>query len=217
VLRTPSTNFHAQSDCKPPFQPRIVVAMPRFPDKADLHSDKPRRLLGRSDKDPTAIKLLRTVGKKQVLGWKEPVVLETLGGIRLLAKLDTGARTSALHAVDIVYVKHRSAIWVEFDLPDIDQSRTHRFRQPLAEHRSVKSSIGTSQIRPVIVLTLSMAGQTWSTEVTLTDRSDMELPMLIGRSALKGRFVVDPARTRLSGHHGAAPTLNSATKKSKIK
>jgi hypothetical protein len=209
--------FCARSDCKPPFQPRIVVAMPRLPDKADLHSDTPRRVPATSNKDSSTLKPLRTVGKKQVLGWKESVVLATLGGIRLLAKLDTGARTSALHAVDIVYVKHRSAIWVEFDLPDIDQSRTHRFRQPLAEHRSVKSSIGSSQIRPVIELTLSMAGQTWSTEVTLTDRSDMELPMLIGRSALKGRFVVDPARTRLSGHQGSAPALRSETGKPKIK
>jgi hypothetical protein len=70
---------------------------------------------------------------------------------------------------------------------------------PLAEHRAVKSSIGTSQIRPVVVLDLIMAGQALSTEVTLTDRSDMELPMLVGRSALKGRFIVDPSRTRLAG------------------
>lgn len=148
-----------------------------------------------------------------MLGWKESVVLSTLGGIELLAKLDTGARTSALHAVDIIYIKHRSAIWVEFDLPDIDQSRRHRFRLPLAEHRSVKSSIGTSQIRPVIVLELGIAGQVWSTEVTLTDRSDMELPMLIGRSALKGRFVVDPARTRLAGHGPVEPRQRPARKK----
>jgi hypothetical protein len=138
-------------------------------------------------------------GAKRVLGWKENVVLPTLGGIRLMAKLDTGARTSALHAVHILYVKHRSAIWVEFDLPDVDQSKRHRFRLPLAEHRAVKSSIGSSQIRPVVVLELVMAGQAWSTEVTLTDRSDMELPMLVGRSALKGRFIVDPSRTRLAG------------------
>ncbi|SFN58637.1 Uncharacterized conserved protein [Dokdonella immobilis] len=150
-----------------------------------------------------------------MLGWKESVVLSGLGGIRLIAKLDTGARTSALHAVDILYIRHRSAIWVEFDLPDIDQSKRHRFRLPLAEHRSVKSSIGTSQIRPMVVLELCMAGQRWSTEVTLTDRSDMELPMLIGRSALKGRFVVDPARTRLAGDAGETQTVQAAKKSTK--
>lgn len=189
--------------------------MLRIPDKAGPRAAKTVGSHAPGTPLHSAEKPLRSVGKKQVLGWKEAVVLTTLGGIQLLAKLDTGARTSALHAVDIIYIKHRSAIWVEFELPDIDQSKRHRFRLPLAEHRSVKSSIGNSQIRPVIVLELGMAGQAWSTEVTLTDRSDMELPMLIGRSALKGRFVVDPARTRLAGHGPAAPTRHPAKKKPK--
>lgn len=163
-------------------------------------------------------KPLRTVGQKQVLGWKESVVLPDLGNIRLPAKLDTGARTSALHAVDMIYSKSRSTMWIEFDLPDIDQALRHRFRLPVAEHRSVKSSTGTAQIRPVVVLVLRLADQVWSTEVTLTDRSDMELPMLIGRTALKGRFVVDPARTRLAGpisstNHVGAPVRKPVTRK----
>ena len=189
--------------------------MLRIPDKTGPRAAKPAGSRAPGTPPHSTEKPLRSVGRKQVLGWKEAVVLTTLGGIQLLAKLDTGARTSALHAVDIIYIKHRSAIWVEFDLPDIDQSRRHRFCLPLAEHRSVKSSIGTSQIRPVIVLELSMAGQAWSTEVTLTDRSDMELPMLIGRSALKGRFVVDPARTRLAGHGAALPVQHPVQKKPK--
>ena len=183
--------------------------MLRIPAKTRPNAEKPARR-GTPPVAPQA-RPLRTVGRKQVLGWKESVVLSSLGGIGLMAKLDTGARTSALHAVDIIYIRQRSAIWVEFDLPDIDQSKRHRFRLPLAEHRSVKSSIGTSQIRPVVVLDLCMAGQRWSTEVTLTDRSDMELPMLIGRSALKGRFVVDPARTRLAGESGK-PTIAKKAK-----
>lgn len=183
--------------------------MLRIPAKTKPNGEKPERRGTSSAALP--VKPLRTVGKKQVLGWKESVVLSSLGGIGLMAKLDTGARSSALHAVDIIYVKHRSAIWVEFDLPDIDQSKRHRFRLPLAEHRSVKSSIGTSQIRPVVVLDLCMAGQRWSSEVTLTDRSDMELPMLIGRSALKGRFVVDPARTRLAVDAGIRPAQGKAS------
>ncbi|WP_092410187.1 ATP-dependent zinc protease family protein [Dokdonella immobilis] len=187
--------------------------MLRIPARTRPNAEKPSRRGASSAAEQ--VKPLRTVGRKQVLGWKESVVLSGLGGIRLIAKLDTGARTSALHAVDILYIRHRSAIWVEFDLPDIDQSKRHRFRLPLAEHRSVKSSIGTSQIRPMVVLELCMAGQRWSTEVTLTDRSDMELPMLIGRSALKGRFVVDPARTRLAGDAGETQTVQAAKKSTK--
>ena len=178
---------------------------------------KPSRHVEKAEPKP-----LRYVGKKQVLGWKESVVLPGLGNIRLPAKLDTGARTSALHAIEMVYTKTRSAMWIEFDLPDIDQALRHRFRLPVAEHRAVKSSIGTAQIRPVVVLTLRLADQVWSTEVTLTDRSDMELPMLIGRSALRGRFVVDPARTRLAGpisskNHVGAPVRTTVIKKQKSK
>lgn len=138
---------------------------------------------------------------KFVLGWKETIALATLGGIELLAKLDTGARTSALHAIDIVCSEKDGDSWVTFDLPDIDQTKRHRFCLPLAGHRSVKGSFGTSQIRPLVRLELSLAGQRWTTEVTLTDRSDMELPMLVGRATLKGRFLVDPARTQLASRH----------------
>ncbi|MEZ5462084.1 ATP-dependent zinc protease [Dokdonella sp.] len=168
------------------------------------------------------LKPLRSAGNKKVLGWKESVVLPDLGNIRLPAKLDTGARTSALHAVDMKYSRSRSTMWIEFDLPDIDQSRRHRFRLPVAEHRTIRSSTGTAQIRPVVILALRLAGQVWATEVTLTDRSDMELPMLIGRSALKGKFVVDPARTRLAGpisstNHVGAPVRTTVIKKPKSK
>lgn len=145
---------------------------------------------------------------KWVLGWKENIVLATLGGIELPAKLDTGARTSALHAVDIVCSGQDGDAWVTFDLPDIDQSKRHRFCLPLAEHRLVKGSVGASQVRPLVLMELSLAGQTWTTEVTLTDRSDMELPMLIGRAALKGRFLVDPARTHLASRRIEAVTEN---------
>lgn len=144
------------------------------------------------------LKPLRTVGRKQVLGWKEFVVLPELGDTRLLAKLDTGARTSALHAIDLEFSRRRAKLWVEFDLPGLPESASRRFRMPVVEHRKIKSSIGSSQVRPVVLLALTLAEQTWTTEVTLTDRSDMELPMLIGRSAMRSRFVVDPARTRLA-------------------
>lgn len=135
---------------------------------------------------------------RPVLGWKEEVSIPTLAGLRLLAKLDSGARTSALHAVDIRYERRQRRDWVRFDLPDVDQRRRHRFLLPLAAQRTVKSSIGDRQLRPVVELELCIAGQTWLTEVTLTDRSDMGIPMLIGRRALGGRFLIDPGRTRLA-------------------
>lgn len=157
-----------------------------------------RRKAAHQDPGSSASKVLRQVGRKLVLGWKESVWLPGLGNMRVLAKLDTGARTSTLHAVNLQLRRNRLKWWVEFDLPDPDDSASWHFRLPVIEHRKIKSSIGSSQVRPVVLLEVTLAGQTWATEVTLTDRSDMELPMLVGRSALRGRFLVDPARTRLA-------------------
>lgn len=152
----------------------------------------------RVDAIPAASKPLEQVGRRKVLGWKESVLLPALNNVCLLAKLDTGARTSSLHAVNLKFRRSQLKWWVEFDLPDIDEPEPRHFHLPVIEHRKIKSSIGSSQLRPVVLLAVTLAGQTWTTEVTLTDRSDMELPMLIGRSALKSRFLVDPARTRLA-------------------
>ena len=168
------------------------------PDKPPRDPSEPDHAISANGSAVPVSALPRTRAIKLVLGWKETIALSTLGGIELPAKLDTGARTSALHAVDIVCSEKEGEAWVTFDLPDIDQSKRHRFCLPLAGHRSVKGSIGASQIRPLVRMELSLAGQTWTTDVTLTDRSDMELPMLIGRAALKGRFLVDPARTQLA-------------------
>lgn len=175
-------------------------------------NSKPLREHARKEETRGAAGALRQVGRKQVLGWKEWVLLPELGPIRLLAKLDTGARTSALHAVNLELRRSHAKWWVEFDLPDIDACGPRHFRFPVVEHRRIKSSIGSSQIRPVVLLALTLAEQTWTTEVTLTDRSDMELPMLIGRSALKSRFLVDPARTRLASQSNqrSLPTVPDA-------
>ena len=178
--------------------PRIVPAMRGPPDKTPRVLSEPDDADSANGSAIPVATLPRARAIKLVLGWKETIALATLGGIELPAKLDTGARTSALHAVDIVCSEKEGNAWVTFDLPDIDQSRRHRFCLPLAGHRSVKGSIGASQIRPLVRMELSLAGQTWTTEVTLTDRSDMELPMLIGRATLKGRFLVDPSRTQLA-------------------
>lgn len=177
---------------------RIVEAMGTQHDPVKFPAAETRRRPAHENQKLGASKALQQVGRKQVLGWKESVWLPELGNIRVLAKLDTGARTSALHAVNLQFRRSHLKWWVEFDLPDVDDPASRHFRLPLIEHRKIKSSIGSSQVRPVVLLEMTLAGQTWATEVTLTDRSDMELPMLVGRSALKGRFLVDPARTRLA-------------------
>jgi len=124
-------------------------------------------------------------------GWKEHVRLPKLRMGPLVAKLDTGARSAALHA-DEIRVSGRRVIFVV-----IGDGRKRTYNAPLAGHKRVKSSNGISELRPVIRVTLQVGNLVFKTEITLTDRTDMGVPMLLGRNTLKGRFLVNPARTFL--------------------
>jgi hypothetical protein len=121
-------------------------------------------------------------------GWKEHVHLPKLGMGPIVAKLDTGARSAALHA-DEIHVSGRRVIFVV-----IDEGRKRTYKAPLSGLKRVKSSNGISELRPAIRVTLQVGNQVFKTEVTLTDRADMDVPMLLGRNTLKGRFIVNPAR-----------------------
>lgn len=122
-------------------------------------------------------------------GWKEHVLLPKLRLGPLVAKLDTGARSAALHADEI----HVHGKRVHFVL--IEEGRKHTYKAPLVGMKRIKSSNGISELRAVIRATLEIGKQRFKAEVTLTDRTDMGVPMLLGRDTLKGRYVVNPART----------------------
>jgi hypothetical protein len=126
-----------------------------------------------------------------VAGWKEHVSFPKLRLGPLVAKLDTGARTAALHA-DEVHVQGRRVSFVLHN-----DGRKHTYKAPLAGHKRVKSSNGISELRPVIRATLELGRQVFKAEITLTDRAAMDVPMLLGRDTLKGRFVINPARSFL--------------------
>ncbi|MFO1034234.1 MAG: RimK/LysX family protein [Hyphomicrobiales bacterium] len=132
-----------------------------------------------------------TLFQLPLAGWKEHVHLPKLKLGPLLAKLDTGARSAALHA-DEVHVQGRRVTFVL-----INDGRRHSYKAPLAGHKRIKSSNGISELRPVIRATLELGHHVFKTEITLTDRSDMDVPMLLGRETLKGRFVINPARSFL--------------------
>ncbi len=124
-------------------------------------------------------------------GWKEHVRLPKLKIGPIVAKLDTGARSAALHA-DEIHVSGRRVI---FTLTN--EGRKHIYKAPLVTQKRIKSSNGISEMRVVIRATLEVGSQLFKTEITLTDRTDMDVAMLLGRNALKGRFLVDPARSFL--------------------
>ncbi|MBX7499950.1 RimK/LysX family protein [Qipengyuania sp. YG27] len=132
--------------------------------------------------------------KLEVVGWRELVHLPDLGLHALPAKIDTGARTSSLHATILEQFERDGERYVRFA---VDFERQHVRQVCEAVHidwRGITSSNGETQCRMIVKTPLRIGNVTFRAEVSLADRSDMKFPMLIGRSALRRRFVVD------SGH-----------------
>jgi hypothetical protein len=136
---------------------------------------------------------------KEYVGWREWIGLPDLGVRRIKAKVDTGARSSSLHAFDLELVTQGRTTLVRFKVHPFqdDSQRTIQCEAPLHDQRFVKSSSGHRQMRPVIRPMLSFDGDQWPIDLTLTARDLMGFRMLLGREALRGRFVVDPGRSFL--------------------
>jgi hypothetical protein len=125
--------------------------------------------------------------------------LPDLGAQWVKAKVDTGARSSSLHAWDI-QVDETEGI-VRFNLHPLqdDESVVIAASAPLVEHRDVRSSNGEVELRPVIRTDAVVLGHHLDIELSLTSRDEMGFLMLLGRSAVRRRFIVDPARSFLGG------------------
>lgn len=136
-----------------------------------------------------------------LVGWREWVSLPELGVASVKAKVDTGARTSSLHAVHIEEFRRRGSLWVRFQVLPHTRGVTEPIAAaaPLVEYREVRSSNGQLDRRPVIQTTMTLLGQTFPIELTLSNRTEMGFRMLLGREALKGRFRVDPGASFLGG------------------
>lgn len=126
-----------------------------------------------------------------LIGWREKVSLPQLGVGAFPAKIDTGARSAALHATDIEQDGHH----VTFVLPL--KGRHHHCRLPLKGMRTVKSSSGHTETRAVVETDVKIGKFVLSIEVTLTDRTDMGVPMLLGRASLGAQFLVHPTKSNI--------------------
>jgi hypothetical protein len=142
---------------------------------------------------------------RAVVGWREWVSLPDLNIAWVKAKVDTGARSSSLHAWD-VHVDEASGE-VRFAVHPLqhDDVLTVPVRAPLVAMRDVRSSNGEVETRPAIATVASVCGQPVPIELTLTNRDDMGFRMLLGRSALKRRFLVDAGRSFMGGGSRTAP------------
>ncbi len=136
-----------------------------------------------------------------VAGWREWVSLPDLGVDWIKAKLDTGARTSALHAFDLEELERDGRPWVRFSIHPWQRNADDAVVTELPVHdvRHVRSSSGHVQERYVVLVAVRIGLRTVTTEVTLTRRDEMGFRLLIGREALRQGFVVDPGRSYLGG------------------
>lgn len=134
-----------------------------------------------------------------VIGWRETVSLPDLGLAGFKAKIDTGARTTALHASSIRVTHVDGAEWVSFHPRHMGLPRAQQLRARVHARRAVKNTSGVPEARIVIRTHLALAGHCFLAEITLADRADMAFPMIIGRTALRGhRLLVDAGRSFLT-------------------
>jgi ribosomal protein S6--L-glutamate ligase len=132
--------------------------------------------------------------ERVLIGWREWCGLNDLGIPLIKAKIDTGARTSAIHAFDIKPIMKGRRLWVRFSIHPIqgDTSRVTHCLAPVIDQRAVMSSNGHKEHRYVIETHLSIGDQSWPIELTLSNRDPLRFRLLLGRAALQGRVCIDP-------------------------
>ena len=139
--------------------------------------------------------------KKLSLGWREWVSLPDLGIKSIKAKVDTGAKTCALHAFDITEFTKRGVLWVRFKVHPLQ--RNHHYtvvsESPLLGNRTITSSGGHQSHRAAIRTRIRIGSFEVETALTRASRDAMGFRMLLGRDAVKHQFLIDPSRSFLVG------------------
>lgn len=130
---------------------------------------------------------------KKIVGWREWVALPELGVKKIKAKIDSGAKTSALHASKVTFAKLGQKEKVLFKIHPRQESLSPKIETEadLLDQRVVKSSHGFTTRRPVIKTKLSIGDESWPIELSLVNRDVMGFRMLIGRQAIRRRFLID--------------------------
>ena len=152
-----------------------------------------------------------------VIGWKEWLSLPDLVIPAIKAKIDTGARTSALHTFSIEDYTINGNLMVRFGIHPLQKRKDVELycEAPVLDRRRVKDSSGHTEMRYTIETKAVLGGVEWPIHITLTNRDRMMFRMLLGRTALEHRFTIDPARSYLSGRRLARSYSRKPLKKGK--
>ncbi len=153
---------------------------------------------------------LSSSSSRLIIGWREWLALPQLQVPCVKAKIDTGARSSALHAYDLELFRRQGKAMVRFIVHPYQRNvvQTIQAEAELLDERQVRNSGGHTECRPVIQTLVRLGTQEWPIELTLTRRDAMGFRMLLGRQAVRQRFLVDPGRSyvRSSKPHEGAKT-----------
>ena len=137
------------------------------------------------------------------LGWREWLALPELGLPAIRAKVDTGARSSALHVEYSETFVEGGVEWVRFGIRPTRRGKVRERQARVVDRREVTDSGGKRSLRVFIRTQLALGGQRYEIELNLTQRKEMLFPMLLGRTAVAGRWIVDPAGSFLLGEPAA--------------
>lgn len=138
---------------------------------------------------------------KIIIGVEEWCALPSLVIPAIKARVDSGAKTSAIHAINIIPFKRANKLWVRFDVHPLQRNSqvTIHCEAAVIDRRIVKSSSGYEEERYVIKTPLCLADKSWEVEITLTNRDSMGFRMLLGREAMSERMLIDPSGRFYSG------------------
>ncbi|MEO8271017.1 MAG: ATP-dependent zinc protease [Aureliella sp.] len=139
--------------------------------------------------------------KLPTIGWREYVSLPDLKIPAIKVKVDTGARSSSLHAFEMELYRKDGLDYVRFKIHPVQRNDklVVEVETPVFDLRRVRSSSGESSVRPVIVTVVELLGVAWPIELTLANRDQMGFRMLLGREAMRGRMLVDPGNSYFGG------------------
>lgn len=149
---------------------------------------------------------MQNTTEKLLIGAKEWCCFPALAVTAVKARIDSGAKISSLHAVNIEPFVRSASEWVRFSIHPLQQNSdlTITCEAPVTDRRIIRSSNGTGEERIIINTPLTLHGNTWNIDVSLTNRQRMTYRMLLGREAMAGRLLIDSDKSFMAGKLSAA-------------